>query len=98
MALAKAQFGNAALSSECISGRTRSASNACIFYTVTQGNIAEPCYATSGDCYTTPKATLGIGVLRGKDFPNQDAYPAANGYRPCHRLGSVNVANLLAAY
>ena len=97
-ALAKAQFGNAALSSECISGRTRSASNACIFYTVTQGNIAEPCYATSGDCYTTLKATLGIGILRGKDFPNQDAYPAANGYSLATGLGSVNVANLLAAY
>ena len=97
-ALAKTQFGNAALSNTCVSGHARSASNACVFYPVTVGDIAEPCYATTGDCYTTAKASLGIGVLRGKDDPNQDAYPAGNGYSLATGLGSVNVANLIAAY
>ena len=97
-ALARTQFGKAALANTCVSGHTRSASNACVFYTVTVGNIAEPCYATSGDCYATAKASLGIGVLRGKDYPDQDAYPAGNGYSLATGLGSVNVANLIAAY
>ncbi len=97
-ALAKAQFSDAALATTCVSGHARSASNACVFYPVTLGNIAEPCYATSGDCHTTSKASLGIGVLRGKDYPNQDAYPAIDGYSLATGLGSVNVANLIAAY
>ena len=97
-ALAKTQLGNAALSNTCISGRVHGASNACVFYSVTQGDIAEPCYANSGDCYSTSKATLGIGVLRGKDYPNRDAYPATKGYSLATGLGSVNVENLLTAY
>ena len=97
-ALAKTQFGNAALSTACRSGHFQSGRNACVFYTVTVGNIAEPCEADSGDCHTTPQASQGIGVLRGTDDPNMDAYPATLGYSLATGLGSVNGANLIAAY
>ncbi len=97
-ALAKTQFSTAPLSTVCQSSNNHSSSNACIFYPVTVGNIAEPCQATSGDCFTTRNATQGVGVLRGKDYPTQNAYPAGAGYSMATGLGSVNVANLIAAY
>ncbi len=97
-ALAKTQFSTAPLSTMCQSGAGRSASNACIFYPVTVGNIAEPCQATSGDCFSTPSATQGVGILRGKDYPAQNAYPATAGYSLATGLGSVNAANLVGAY
>ena len=96
--LAKTQFTTAPTKTICVSAHSRSASNACVFYNVTVGNIAEPCYATSGDCFTTNKAVEGLGVLRNDNAPTVDAYPATAGYSMAVGLGSVNVTNLVAAY
>ncbi len=100
--LAKTQFTDPTLSTQCISGYGNHASKSCVFYNVTAGNIAEPCYATSGACYSTKaSAPEGIGVLRNSnaaDFPTADAYPATVGYSLAVGLGSVNVTNLITAY
>jgi subtilase family serine protease len=96
--LAKTQFTTSPLKTTCVSAHSRSASNACVFYNVTVGNIAEPCYATSGDCFTTNKAVEGLGILRNDNAPKVDAYPATAGYSMAAGLGSLNVTNLVAAY
>ncbi len=96
--LAKTQFTSTTLATQCLSGYGRATSKSCVFYNVNNGNIAEPCYATSGDCFSTRFATQGIGVLRNNDLPGKDAYPAQKGYSLATGLGSVNVTNLLSAY
>ena len=97
--LAKTQFSDPTLSTQCISGYGNHASKSCVFYNVTAGNIAEPCYATTGACYSNKgSATEGIGVLRNPDAPSVDAYPATVGYSLAVGLGSVNVTNLVTAY
>ena len=97
--LAKTQFTSTPTAAQCISGKGRAADPSCVFYNVTYGNIAEPCYATTGDCFSTQAAAPeGIGVLRGTDMPNKDAYPAQQGYSLATGLGSVNVTNLINAY
>ena len=96
--LAKTQFTDASLATQCLSAYGHAVSKACVFYNVNYGNIAEPCYATSGDCFSTRFATEGIGVLRNDDLPGKDAYPAQKGYSLATGLGSVNVTNLLSAY
>ncbi len=93
--LAKAQFTASATAAAC---NATPGAGTCVFHQVTVGNIAEPCEATTGDCHTTAQATQGVGVLRGSDYSNQDAYPATPGYNLATGLGTVNVANLLAAY
>ena len=97
-ALAKAQFTAPASANACRSGQPAGKAAGCVFHVVTQGNNAEPCAASTGDCHSTAQAVLGIGVLRGADYPTADAYPATSGYSLATGLGSVNVANLVAAY
>ncbi len=96
--LAKTQFTTAPLATQCLSSYGHATSASCVFYPVNYGNIAEPCYATDGDCFSTRFATEGIGVLRNDALPGKDAYPAGKGYSLATGLGSVNVTNLLSAY
>jgi len=96
--LAKTQFTTPALEKACNATLGNHSSTACVFHDVTAGNIAEPCYATTKDCYNTSKATLGIGTLRNSDAPTVDAYPAQKGYSLATGLGSVNVTNLVTSY
>lgn len=96
--LAKTQFTTTALATECNATLGVNSSAACVFHDVTAGNIAEPCYALTKDCFTTNKATLGYGTLRNSDAPSVDAYPAQKGYSLATGLGSVNVTNLVTSY
>jgi subtilase family serine protease len=97
-ALAKTQFTSTALATQCNASLGRHSAAACVFHDVTAGNNAEPCGATTKDCYTTNKATFGYGTLRNSDAPSVDAYPAQKGYSLATGLGSVNVTNLVTSY
>ena len=94
--LAKLQFQNTVLSTQCNATRGNKISTACVFYNVTSGNNSEPCIAGTVDCYGN--GAQGIGVLRSPNFPSVNAFPATPGYSLATGLGSVNVTNLLYNY
>ncbi len=97
--LATTQFGSSTLLAQCDSTLGKNESSACVFNDVTAGNIAEPCYATTGDCFTDKNSReLGIGILRAPDMATVNAFPAQPGYSLATGLGSVNVMNLIIAY
>ncbi len=96
--IASAQFSQPLLAKNCNATLGNKISTACVFNNVTTGNIAEPCYAGTANCYTTSASTNGYGVL-SSDFTNEiDSFPAAPGYSLATGLGSVNVLNLLYSY
>jgi len=67
----------------------------CIFHDVTLGETTVPCFAGTQDCYEG--ALYGqIGRLSG-DGVGSPAYAATPGWDYATGLGSVNVANLVAA-
>ncbi len=96
--LAKTQFTTAPLTTDCNSGFGNKVSASCTFYNVTLGDNAEPCYATSADCFATNAAVNGIGVLRDPSAPKVNAYQATPGYSLAVGLGTVNITNLLQSY
>jgi subtilase family serine protease len=97
--IAKAQFSTPLGVSTCDSSLGKSIGRGCVFNYVTAGDINEPCYAGTPNCYTNADSTAGIGLLRttvaGKA---QFAYYAHPGYSLATGLGTVNVTNLLYNY
>lgn len=67
----------------------------CIFYDVTHGNNSVPCSAKSSGCSST---TTGNGVLVDPANKTTAAWTAQPGYDYATGLGTVNVANLAAAW
>src|SRR5581483_8473970 len=67
----------------------------CVFYDVTHGNNAVPCAAKSFGCSST---TTGNGVLVDPANKTTPAWTAKPGYDYATGLGTVNVANLAAAW
>jgi hypothetical protein len=67
----------------------------CIFYDITHGNNAVPCAAKSSGCSST---TTGNGVLVDPANKTTPAWTAKPGYDYATGLGTVNVANLAAAW
>ena len=65
------------------------AGNACMFYDVTEGTIAVPCFAGTTDCKPAT-ATDEFGILPG--------YDAGSGYDLATGLGSVNAYNLVEGW
>jgi hypothetical protein len=64
--------------------------NTCIFYDVTSGTIAMPCFTGSTvDCQTNVKSHQ-FGILSG--------YPTTAGYDLATGLGTVNASNLVSAW
>jgi Pro-kumamolisin, activation domain/Bacterial Ig-like domain (group 3) len=63
--------------------------NACMFYDVTDGTIAVPCYAGTTNCKPAT-ATDKFGILPG--------YDASSGYDLATGLGSVNAYNLIEGW
>ena len=96
--LAKAQFTNTVLSTQCNASLGNKVSTACVFYDIKAGNIAEPCIKGTVECHATPAATQGVGILRSPNYPAVNAFPAQPAYDLATGLGSVNVANLLYNY
>jgi hypothetical protein len=60
--------------------------NSCIFYDITQGSNATPCFVFTADCNTGSQINQ-IGILTG--------YSATAGYDLTSGLGSVNTYNLV---
>ena len=65
------------------------AGNACMFYDVTEGTIAVPCFSGTTDCKPAT-ATDEFGILPG--------YDAGSGYDLATGLGSVNAYNLVGGW
>ncbi|HSZ07555.1 MAG TPA: Ig-like domain repeat protein [Steroidobacteraceae bacterium] len=84
--LAAAQYSGPGAAACTSSGAV--AGNACMFYDITDGTIAVPCFNGSRNC--TPSAGDAIGILPG--------FSAASGYDLATGLGSVNAYNLVEGW
>lgn len=84
----------------------------CVFQDITSGDIAVPCKYGSANCYSnysganndncndassTPDKASTCGVISTSSSSAQPAYAATPGWDFATGLGSVNVANLVAA-
>jgi hypothetical protein len=67
----------------------------CIFYDVTTGNISVACKGGTPNCSNTSTAANQYGVVVSAGIP---AWTATTGYDLATGLGTVNVANLAAAW
>jgi len=88
---------NTASLQACNSANGASIASTCVFNNVTVGNIDEPCYAGTNDCYTGTGVT-SYGVLSaGGTSTLAPAWLASAGYSLATGLGSINAANLADA-
>jgi hypothetical protein len=83
-------------SASCNSSTAAATGNSCIFYDITKGNNSVPCAAGSPNCGTAP--SNGYGILVDPSNPSNPAWTTTAGYDLATGLGSVNVANLAAAW
>ena len=96
--LAATEYNNAGLLTSCNSSNGPSSGNTCVFHDVTKGDIDVNCTGTTS-CFGTSKVgtTTYQGVLSTSSTTLSPAYPATSGWDFATGLGSVNVANLVAA-
>jgi subtilase family serine protease len=102
--LAASEYSSTATLAACNASQGAIANSACVFYDVTEGSNAQPCSVSN---YTTDAAgslpastcvhdsgeSTGIMAVGG----TQD-YPAGAGFDLATGLGSLNAANLIAAF
>lgn len=88
---------NTAGLSACNSSNGTAVGNGCVFNDVTQGDIDEPCYAASSDCYSGAASNHYGVVSHGGDVTLAPAWTTNAGYDYATGLGSVNVTNLVNA-
>jgi subtilase family serine protease len=95
---------NAAGLGSCNANNGNSIGTHCIFQDVTSGDMVVPCIFGQPNCYTTTASTSSncdqypCGVLSSTVPPSSTgAYSAGQGWDFATGLGSVNVANLVAA-
>ena len=91
----------ATVGQSCNSSTTPLTGSTCSFNDVTKGNNSVPCVAnspagTSPNCSSTTAGTNGVLVSTAS--PTTPAWTTATGYDLATGLGSVNVANLAAAW
>jgi subtilase family serine protease len=91
--LAAAEYG-ASGNPSCNSSNAGGAASSCVFYDVTQGDMDLPCTG-SHNCYR-PSGTHG--VLTSTKGAYDPAYAAATGWDFATGLGTINAANLVAAW
>src|SRR6267154_2976636 len=72
--------------------------NTCIFYDTTKGNISVACKGGSPNCSNTNTAANQFGFLATAKGGTTPAFATSPNYDLATGLGSVNVANLLAAW
>jgi hypothetical protein len=80
----------------CNSTTAAATGNSCVFYDITKGNNSVPCNAGSPNCGTAP--ANGNGILVDPNNPSNPAWTATAGYDLATGLGTVNAANLAAAW
>jgi subtilase family serine protease len=73
-------------------------SNTCVFYDTTKGNVSVACVGGSPNCGNTSTAANQFGIMATAKGGTTPAFGTATGYDLATGLGSVNVANLLAAW
>ncbi|RUL63185.1 hypothetical protein EKH79_12320 [Dyella dinghuensis] len=107
--LAIKQYGtnaspNTAMLTSCNSSNGASIGGDCVFNNVTVGNIDEPCFSGTPNCYLGSNSIDGdesFGVIYATAGENQTttvpAWSASVGYNMATGLGSVNVTNLVNA-
>lgn len=108
-ALGTKQYGtngspNTSLLNSCNSSNGASIGSTCVFNNITVGNIDEPCYAGSANCYlgtNSANSMQEFGVVYAVPGQNTTtaiaAWPATPGYSMATGLGSVNATNLANA-
>ena len=79
----------------CTSNPAAATASGCIFYDVVNGNTSVACQGGSLNCSNTSGAANQYGVLVSGGVP---AWTATAGYDLATGLGTVNVANLAAAW
>jgi subtilase family serine protease len=92
--LANAEFGTAG-APQCNARRGNNINKNCIFRDVTDGDMDVPCVAGSSDCYA-PSGTNG--VLSRSESKYKPAFVSGSGWDFATGLGSVDAANLVAAW
>lgn len=103
---------NTASVSSCNANTGNGIGGNCVFQDITSGDIAVPCKYGSTNCYSnytganndncndassTPDKASTCGVISTSSSSAQPAYAATPGWDFATGLGSVNVANLVAA-
>jgi hypothetical protein len=79
----------------CASNAAAVTTTGCIFYDVITGNISVACQGGTANCSNTSTAFNQYGVMVSAGVP---AWTAATGYDLATGLGTVNIANLAAAW
>jgi len=79
----------------CTSNPAAATASGCIYYDVVNGNTSVACQGGSLNCSNTSGAANQYGVLVSGGFP---AWTATAGYDFSTGLGTMNVANLAAAW
>ena len=79
----------------CASNAAAVTTTGCIFYDVITGNISVACQGGTANCSNTSTAFNQYGVMASAGVP---AWTAAAGYDLASGLGTVNIANLAAAW
>src|SRR5216684_3379953 len=87
-----AKAANNVCNSSSLSG-AQLTSNTCVFYDTTKGNVSVACVGGSPNCSNTTSGQFGIMAIG-----TTPAFNTAAGYDLATGLGTVNVANLLAAW
>lgn len=88
---------NTAGLSACNSSNGTAVGSSCVFNDITVGNIDEPCYAGTLDCYSgTGVATYGV-LSAGGSVTLSPAWSTNAGYSLATGLGSINATNLVDA-
>ena len=79
-------------------GGAQLTSNNCVFYDTTKGNVSVACTGGSPNCSNVSTAANQFGLLVTTSGGTTPAFGTVAGYDLATGLGSVNVANLLAAW
>jgi subtilase family serine protease len=92
-ALANTEYGTSG-SSACNSSLGNQVSPSCVFYDVTQGDMAVNCTGTHS-CYIHGGT---YGVLSTSNTADDPAYPAGTGWDFATGIGTTNATNIVAAW
>jgi subtilase family serine protease len=79
-------------------GGAQLTSNNCVFYDTTKGNVSVACTSNSLNCSNVSTAANQFGFMATVKGGTTPAFGTTAGYDLATGLGSVNVANLLAAW